>query len=123
MNPRAQLIAFQTIVIKEIARFFRIWQQTLLPPAITTSLYFVIFGNLIGPRIGQMDGFNYMDFISTTTSFTQAFGRRRCRNLFVTFLPLIAMNISFSVLWAKIPFRFPRSVFPAYKILRLCSPC
>ena len=63
MNPRAQLIAFQTIVIKEIARFFRIWQQTLLPPAITTSLYFVIFGNLIGPRIGQMDGFRYMDFI------------------------------------------------------------
>ena len=63
MNPRAQLIAFQTIVIKEIARFFRIWQQTLLPPAITTSLYFVIFGNLIGPRIGQMDGFSYMDFI------------------------------------------------------------
>jgi ABC-2 type transport system permease protein len=63
MNPRAQLIAFQTIVIKEIARFFRIWQQTRLPPAITTSLYFVIFGNLIGPRIGQMDGFRYMDFI------------------------------------------------------------
>jgi len=63
MNPGAQFIAFQTIVIKEIARFFRIWQQTLLPPAITTSLYFVIFGNLIGPRIGQMDGFSYMDFI------------------------------------------------------------
>tara|TARA_B100000029_G_C17593660_1_gene963336 strand:- start:119 stop:829 length:711 start_codon:yes stop_codon:yes gene_type:complete len=41
----------------------RIWQQTLLPPAITTCLYFVIFGNLIGPRIGQMDGFNYIDFI------------------------------------------------------------
>jgi|TARA_Y100000588_G_scaffold351478_1_gene403314 ABC-2 type transport system permease protein len=63
MNSRAQLVAFQTIVIKEIARFFRIWQQTLLPPAITTSLYFIIFGNLIGPRIGQMDGFSYMDFI------------------------------------------------------------
>ena len=63
MNSRAQLIAFQTIVIKEITRFFRIWQQTLLPPAITTSLYFFIFGNLIGPRIGQMDGFSYMDFI------------------------------------------------------------
>ena len=58
MNSRAQLIAFQTIVIKEITRFFRIWQQTLLPPAITTSLYFFIFGNLIGPRIGQMDGFS-----------------------------------------------------------------
>ncbi len=53
----------RTIVIKEITRFLRIWQQTILPPAITTTLYFVIFGNLIGPRIGQMDGFNYMDFI------------------------------------------------------------
>jgi len=41
----------------------RIWAQTLLPPAITMALYFVIFGNLIGPRIGQMDGYNYMDFI------------------------------------------------------------
>jgi|TARA_Y100000310_G_scaffold162889_1_gene162842 ABC-2 type transport system permease protein len=58
-----QMVAFYTIVIKEITRFLRIWQQTILPPAITTTLYFVIFGNLIGPRIGQMDGFNYMDFI------------------------------------------------------------
>lgn len=41
----------------------RIWAQTLLPPAITMALYFVIFGNLIGPRIGHMDGYNYMDFI------------------------------------------------------------
>ncbi|HCV20631.1 MAG TPA: ABC transporter permease [Gammaproteobacteria bacterium] len=57
------MVAFYTIVIKEITRFLRIWQQTILPPAITTTLYFVIFGNLIGPRIGQMDGFNYMDFI------------------------------------------------------------
>ncbi len=57
------MVAFYTIVVKEITRFLRIWQQTILPPAITTTLYFVIFGNLIGPRIGQMDGFNYMDFI------------------------------------------------------------
>ena len=41
----------------------RIWQQTIFPPAITTTLYFVIFGNLIGPRIGEMEGFSYMDFI------------------------------------------------------------
>ena len=63
MNAREQLITFITIVIKEFTRFTRIWQQTLLPPVITTSLYFIIFGNLIGPRIGQMDGFNYIDFI------------------------------------------------------------
>ncbi|GJL81552.1 MAG: transport permease protein [marine bacterium B5-7] len=63
MNARYLYIAFQTIVIKEVTRFARIWQQTVLPPVITTSLYFVIFGNLIGPRIGEMQGFNYMDFI------------------------------------------------------------
>ena len=63
MTAHEQLIAFNTIFIKEIARFSRIWQQTLLPPVITTTLYFVIFGNLIGKRIGKMDGFDYMDFI------------------------------------------------------------
>jgi ABC-2 type transport system permease protein len=49
-------------VHKEIRRFMRIWPQTL-PPAITMSLYFVIFGNLVGSRIGQMGGFSYMQFI------------------------------------------------------------
>ncbi len=62
--PIAQVwVAFQTIVTKEIRRFMRIWAQTLLPPAITMALYFVIFGNLIGSRIGVMDGHDYMDFI------------------------------------------------------------
>ncbi|WP_438863974.1 ABC transporter permease [Neptunicella sp.] len=55
--------ALRTIWIKEITRFMRIWVQTLVPPAITMSLYFVIFGNLIGNRIGQMGGFSYMEFI------------------------------------------------------------
>lgn len=63
MNPLAMLIAFTTILIKEVTRFTRIWQQTLVPPAISTLLYFVIFGSLIGDRIGQMDGFDYMDFL------------------------------------------------------------
>ncbi|ASP40932.1 ABC transporter permease [Bacterioplanes sanyensis] len=58
-----QRIAFTTIVVKEIRRFMRIWQQTLLPPAITMTLYFVIFGNLIGSRIGDMGGVDYMAFI------------------------------------------------------------
>lgn len=62
-QARIQWVAFSTIVVKEVRRFMRIWQQTLLPPAITMTLYFVIFGNLIGSRIGQMDGVNYMSFI------------------------------------------------------------
>ncbi len=57
------LVAFQTIVVKEITRWTRIWSQTLLPPAITMTLYFVIFGNLIGSRVGEMDGFGYMEYI------------------------------------------------------------
>ncbi|MDO7674153.1 MAG: ABC transporter permease, partial [Reinekea forsetii] len=56
-------VAFSSIVEKEVKRFLRIWPQTLLPPAITMVLYFVIFGNLIGSRIGQMGGFDYMEFI------------------------------------------------------------
>jgi len=58
------MIAFQTIVRKEITRFTRIWAQTILPSAITTVLYFVIFGNLIGQRVGTMDGFSYMQYIA-----------------------------------------------------------
>ncbi|AOE50546.1 ABC transporter permease [Kangiella sediminilitoris] len=57
------LVAFQTIVIKEITRWLRIWSQTLLPPAITMTLYFVIFGNLIGSRVGEMGGYDYMEYI------------------------------------------------------------
>ncbi len=56
-------VAFRTIVTKEMLRFLRIWVQTILPPAITMSLYFVIFGKLIGAQIGDMDGFRYIDFI------------------------------------------------------------
>ncbi|WP_430462374.1 ABC transporter permease [Thalassolituus sp. LLYu03] len=64
MSPaRIQWVAFSTIVVKEVRRFMRIWQQTLLPPAITMTLYFVIFGHLIGSRIGAMDGVDYMSFI------------------------------------------------------------
>ena len=63
MNPQEKFIAFNTIVIKEVRRFMRIWMQTLLPPAITMALYFVIFGNLIGSRIGSMSGFSYIQFM------------------------------------------------------------
>jgi ABC-2 type transport system permease protein len=56
-------VALKSIWAKEIHRFMRIWIQTLVPPVITMTLYFVIFGNLIGSRIGEMHGFTYMQFI------------------------------------------------------------
>jgi len=56
-------IAYTTIARKEILRFSRIWVQTVIPPVITMALYFIIFGNLIGQRIGEMDGMKYIDFI------------------------------------------------------------
>ena len=59
----ANLVALNTIVYREVRRFTRIWPQTLLPPAITMVLYFVIFGNLIGRQIGDMGGFTYMEYI------------------------------------------------------------
>lgn len=55
--------AFKSLISKEINRFTRIWVQTIIPPAITMTLYFIIFGNLIGSRIGQMGGFSYMEYI------------------------------------------------------------
>lgn len=56
-------IAYKTIVTKEILRFSRIWVQTIIPPVITTSLYLLIFGGLMGGRIGQMQGIDYLHFI------------------------------------------------------------
>lgn len=63
MTAQEIWIALSTIIRKEIRRFTRIWVQTLIPPAITMALYFVIFGSLIGSRIGQMGGFDYMSYI------------------------------------------------------------
>ncbi len=64
MSAEKLFIAYKTIVIKEITRFIRIWAQTLLPPAVSMTLYFIIFGSLIGPRIGTMGGYTYMEFIA-----------------------------------------------------------
>ena len=64
MNVHLNLVAFRTIVRKEFVRIVRIWVQTIVPPAITMTLYFIIFGNLIGRRIGTMDGFDYMQYIA-----------------------------------------------------------
>ena len=63
MSDNLLWVGYKTIVRKEITRILRIWGQTIVPPAITMTLYFIIFGELIGRRIGEMGGFTYMQFI------------------------------------------------------------
>ncbi|MDH5446088.1 MAG: ABC transporter permease [Gammaproteobacteria bacterium] len=63
MNLQQQYIALNVILVKEIRRFIRIWVQTILPAVITMSLYFVIFGNLIGSQLNDIHGFKYIDYI------------------------------------------------------------
>ncbi|PNS08737.1 ABC transporter permease [Solilutibacter silvestris] len=62
-QPHPNWVAFLTIARREVMRILRIWGQTLMPPAITMTLYFLIFGGLIGSRVGTMGGLRYMDFI------------------------------------------------------------
>ncbi len=65
INLRAiRWVGFKTIVIREYGRIIRIWGQTLVPSAVTATLYFVIFGSLIGSRVGDMGGFGYMQYIA-----------------------------------------------------------
>lgn len=60
----ANFIGYKSLVIKEVTRFARIWQQTLMAPLITLTLYFMVFGKLIGPRVGDILGFPYIQFIT-----------------------------------------------------------
>ncbi|MCH8070914.1 MAG: ABC transporter permease [Proteobacteria bacterium] len=64
MDIAVNWVALKTLVRKEVIRVVRIWVQTIVPPAITMTLYFIIFGNLIGRRIGEMGGFDYMQYIA-----------------------------------------------------------
>lgn len=64
MNLKLNWVGLKTLVRKEVLRVLRIWVQTIVPPAITMTLYFIIFGNLIGKRIGDMGGFDYMQYIA-----------------------------------------------------------
>lgn len=63
MSAHPNLVALATITRREVVRILRIWTQTLIPPAITMTLYFLIFGGLIGSRVGRMGGMDYMQFI------------------------------------------------------------
>ena len=60
---KSNVVGLQTIVIKEVTRLLRIWPQTIVPPVITTTLYYVIFGKIIGSRVGEMGNVSYMQFI------------------------------------------------------------
>ena len=64
MLLKTNIVGFNTIVIREFSRIIRIWGQTIVPPAITATLYFIIFGSLIGSRIGDMGGYTYIQYIA-----------------------------------------------------------
>ncbi len=103
MSPYEIWISFYTILTREVRRFMRIWVQTLVPPVITAGLYFLIFGALIGPRIGPMAGFTYMEFVApglimlavitnayanVTSSFFGAKMQRHLEEVLVSPMPL-----------------------------------
>ena len=103
------LVALST---KEIRRYLRIWIQTLVPPAVTMSLYFVIFGSLIGPRIGSMDGLDYIQFMipglimmsvitnsyaNVTSSFYSVKFQRSIEELLVSPMPNWAILLGFII--------------------------
>jgi len=110
MNGREQLIALKAILWKEILRFSRIWVQTILPAMITTALYFVIFGRLIGSQISDVNGFHYMDYIvpglilmavitnsygNVVASFYSAKFQRNIEEMLVSPLPNYLIMIGF----------------------------
>ncbi|WP_058533079.1 ABC transporter permease [Legionella saoudiensis] len=64
MAIKKQLVSLYTLVRREVVRMFRIASQVFLPPVITTTLYFLIFGSLIGARIGEIEGVSYPMFIA-----------------------------------------------------------
>ena len=103
-------VALTTILRKEVNRFMRIWVQTLVPPVITMTLYFVIFGSLIGSRIGDMAGFSYIQFIApglimmsvitnsyanVCSSFFSAKFQRNVEELLVSPVPTLVIILGF----------------------------
>ena len=74
MSSKLYWVGYSTIVRKEVSRILRIWGQTIVPPAITMTLYFIIFGELIGRRIGDMGGFSYMPGLVIMSVITNSYG-------------------------------------------------
>ncbi len=63
MSPAQLWISFYTMLRKDVVRMFRIWVQTFLPSVMTSTLYFLVFGTVLGSRIGEMQGVDYMQFV------------------------------------------------------------
>lgn len=114
MNTRTQknIIALKTILDKEITRFVRIWSQTILPPAITMTLYFIIFGKLIGTQLNSIHGFSYMEYIvpglvmmsimtnayaNTASSFFSAKFTRSIEEMLVSPMPSLVILLGFTL--------------------------
>lgn len=110
MSCHAQWIALQTLLIKETLRFLRIWIQTILPPAVTTALYFIIFGQLIGAQLGPVEGLSYTQFIApglimlavitnaysnVVSSFFSAKFQRHIEEMLVSPLPNVIIILGF----------------------------
>lgn len=110
MDFKHNLTAFNTILLHEISRFMRLWTQTILPSAITMTLYFVIFGQLIGSRIGNMHGFPYVQYIAPglimmsivtnsyaniTSSFFLAKFQRSIEEMLVSPIPNVLLLLGF----------------------------
>lgn len=64
MIIKNQLIGCRTILRKDMQRNLRVWRQSFIPPAISSILYFIIFGNLVGRNVGDLHGFTYSQFIA-----------------------------------------------------------
>lgn len=94
--------ALKSLAVKETNRYLRIWVQTLVPPVITTSLYFVIFGKMIGGRIGDMGGFSYMEFIVPGLIMMSAITSSYANCFFIFLFSKIPKNIE-ELLVAPVP--------------------
>jgi ABC-2 type transport system permease protein len=105
-------IAFKTLIYKEVLRFLRIWSQTLVPPAITMSLYFIIFGKFIGSQIQHIEGYSYIQYIvpglimmsimtnayaNTSASFFLMRFNKSIEELLVSPMPNLVILLGFSI--------------------------
>lgn len=120
------LIGFYTLSCKETRRVLRIWRQTLVPPIITTTLYFLIFGTLIGNRIGQMSGVSYMQFIAPGLIMMSAITAAYTNTASSFFLSKFVRNIeellvsplsTHTIIWGYIMGSVMRGVFVGVLVL------
>lgn len=96
------IIAFATIFRKETLRFMRTWGQTLLPPVITTALYFAIFGHVLGPKLGLIHGVNYMQYIAPGLIMMAIINNAYMNTVFSVYVMRFAKSIE-EILVAPIP--------------------